>query len=458
MQRSAMVLKRVRRGARNVPIATLRSHARWWRAKLTPLSRFSHRKRTSPPTALLLAPSFPPHVSGGTYRPLSLAQHGPRLGWDMVVVGSESREPPGAAAQQLIASVPPEVSVTRTPRVSRYRHARLLPRIDGSFGAALATIDAARDAIGSRNPTVVIASGPPFNTFVAGYYLAKAYRCRLVLDYRDEWTECPFDFVEARGSDRFWEKRCLRAADLVVFVTESQLEHHLRAFPNVARARCVVIPNGWDHEGVDGDRPVPVASSNSQVALSFIGGLGSFAEPGVFVSAVEDVLRRRPDLAQTLRLRFVGKKDPQTASELGRFAFPEVLDLVDHVPVPDAISAMRSSAALLLLNPPAFARYLPGKLFNYIASGRPVLVFGDGGEVAALVRQLGAGVVFPADADALERALDDIVNGTFARQRGDGIEEWLSTHSRTSMAERYFNELEEVSLNRGAWPSSSRTR
>jgi len=187
---------------------------------------------------------------------------------------------------------------------------------------------------------VVLASGPPFHSFVAGYYLAQAYRCRLVLDYRDEWTECPFDFVEADGSDRFWEKRCLRAADLVVFVTQSQLEHHLRAFPFVPRARCVVIPNGWDHEAGDGDRPMPIASPTSPVTLSFVGGLGSFAEPGVFLSAVEDVLRRRPDLAQTLRFRFIGKKDLGAADELGRFAFPEALDLVDHVPVPDAISAM----------------------------------------------------------------------------------------------------------------------
>jgi glycosyltransferase involved in cell wall biosynthesis len=436
-----MVLERFRRAARDVPIDTVRAHARWWRAELASLSGLSRRKPGSTRTALLLAPSFPPHVSGGSYRPLSLAQHGPRLGWDMVVVGPGSENLPDAVAQQLLASVPSSVLVAQMPPESGYARARLLPRIDGKFHEALAMVDAARRALGSRRPTVVIASGPPFHAFVAGYYLAKVYRCRLVLDYRDEWTECPFDFVNADGSDHFWEKRCLRAADLAVFVTRSQLEHHMRTFPFVQRDRCVVIPNGWDDEGVDWDRPVQTTAPDRRVTLSFVGGLGPFAEPGVFVSALADVLRRRPDLATSIRLRLVGKKDHGVADELGRFPFPEVIDLVDHVPVPDAISAMRSSTALLLLNPPTFERSITGKLLNYIASGRPVLVFGEGGEIAALVGELGAGVVIPANSEALERALDDIVNGTFGPERGDGIDEWLATHSRTAIAERYFNEL-----------------
>lgn len=430
-----------------MPRDTLRGYARWAGLEI---SRFTRRKRVrTARAALLIAPSFPPPVHGGSYRPLALAQHGPQLGWNMVVIGLSTWESTTESAEQLLETVPPDVVVARVPLVSRYSHARLMPHLDGTFRAALATIDAARLAVGANNPSVVIASGPQFNAFVAGYFLANAFGCSLVLDYRDEWTECPFDFVEAHRSDRFWEKRCLRAADLIVFVTESQLEHHLRVFPFVPRARCVVIPNGWDHEASDGDQRVPIAAPHSKVTLSFVGGLGSFAEPGVFLSAAEAVLRRRPDLAQVVQLRFLGTKDPRSAEEVARFAFPAVLDLVDPVPVPDSIATMRSSTALLSLNPPALGRSLTGKLFNYIASGRPVLVFGEGGEIATLVRELGVGVVIPADDAALEQALDDMVRGTFGAERADGITEWLATHRRATVAERFFHELEALRTSSG---------
>jgi glycosyltransferase involved in cell wall biosynthesis len=81
---------------------------------------------------------------------------------------------------------------------------------------------------------------------------------------------------------------------------------------------------------------------------------------------------------------------------------------------------------------------------NYIASGRPVLVFGEGGEGASLVQELDAGVVITADADALEGALDSIVNGTFGPERVNGIDQWLAENSRTAMAERYFQGLDRL--------------
>src|SRR5690606_33567275 len=102
----------------------------------------------------------------------------------------------------------------------------------------------------NTRPKVVIATGPPFHSFVAGVLLSRMWRVPLVLDYRDEWTECPFPFVQLGNADHFWERRVNAHADRIVLVTQSQLEHHARAFPNAfanaSRERMVVIPNGWE--------------------------------------------------------------------------------------------------------------------------------------------------------------------------------------------------------------------
>jgi glycosyltransferase involved in cell wall biosynthesis len=278
---------------------------------------------------------------------------------------------------------------------------------------------------------------------MAGYYLRREFGCGLVLDYRDEWTECPFDFVMPGTSDRSWEERCLRAADRVVFTTRSQLEHQLEVFKGLSYGKCAVIPNGWgaDDSLAEGPPSAPVGKAGSaRYDLSFIGTSGSWTMPGAFLEVLDQVLRRRPDLGQTLRLRFIGRKCEGAIDQLKHFSYQETLDVIEEVPQPAALQMMRSSAALLLLNEPRLSRYLPGKLYEYIAARRPVLVFGEGGEVAGLIRRLGAGVVVPKNNPAaLEHAIDRIVSGNLKAPSGASIATWLSNHTRERMARRFFD-------------------
>jgi hypothetical protein len=111
---------------------------------------------------------------------------------------------------------------------------------------------------------------------------------------------------------------------------------------------------------------------------------------------------------------------------------------------------MRSADALLVINKPSLNRYLPGKLYEYLAVETPVLVYGDGGEVPSLIRRFDAGcVVATGDVEGLEAAL-----GTLRHKRGSsrvhGVHEWLSSHTREHLSRRFVDLLEEVAgLTRG---------
>jgi len=78
------------------------------------LGRGARRPHPQAPTALLLAWFFPPVVSGGTYRPLSLVRYGARLGWQFAVLGSS--RPTSAAGEHLLQRVPANVKVARIDR------------------------------------------------------------------------------------------------------------------------------------------------------------------------------------------------------------------------------------------------------------------------------------------------------------------------------------------------------
>lgn len=107
---------------------------------------------------------------------------------------------------------------------------------------------------------------------------------------------------------------------------------------------------------------------------------------------------------------------------------------------------MRKSRALLILNPLSLNRYIPGKLFDYVAAGSPILVYGSGGEVARVIDELDAGRVVPeGDAVALADAINWIVeaaNQVNLQKR----EAWLAAHHRKSLANQLLDHLESIAV------------
>jgi hypothetical protein len=371
-------------------------------------------------------------------------RYGVAKGWKVSVLAGALEGEPTPAGAYLLGKVPDPDAVTYVRPPALTPAWGWFPRINGGFPAALRMVAVAAEKWRDRPPGVVLASGPPFHSFVAAYYIARMFRAKLALDYRDEWTESPFDFPVLGNVDRKWEARCLARADRVFFTTPSMQAHQVKAFPMLDPAKCRVIFNGWEPEDAPAPRPVS-APPEGEISVSFVGILGSHCLPGAFLKSVEEVLARRPDLRKRVRLRFVGTKDPEAAAQLRAFRYPERLSAVDQVPKPDAVALMKQSSALLLLNDPNFERYIPGKLYDYLAAGRPVLVFGRGGEIERLVTELRAGLCVDAGAgEGLEKALDALGDPAHAGPDRAFVETWLAGRTRRTLAEEMLAELESL--------------
>lgn len=396
---------------------------------------------------VLLAWEFPPAVTGGVYRPLSIAKYAALAGWETAVLTGPAPTPASPAGQYLAQAIPEAVTVHRIPAAERGPHPWPLPEIDGGVLNALAVYEAGC-ALLERGPAgIVVASGPPFHSFVAGMWLAHRFGWRLVLDYRDEWTQSPFAFVGKNSSNRAAERRCLRRADLVVFTTDSQLREQKRAFSELRGTPCATVPNGWEPSDFVApetlSREPAAADTAADLTVGYFGNLGAMVDPAEFLRTLSNVLDRSPDLRARLRVRFVGTKSPAALAQLRQFPYRETLELVDHVPKREACRMMQSVAALLLLNSPGVHRYIQGKLYDYMASGTPILVFGEGGEMAEVVRSQGAGpIVGTRDAVALEQALRGIES--FARPAGPRVREWLESRRRELVAAQMLQMLDQI--------------
>lgn len=283
------------------------------------------------------------------------------------------------------------------------------PSLDGGFTNIDAIIDAAIAATRGSVPDLVHATGPTFAEFIAAMALANRWRVPYSLDYRDEWSESPFTFVHHGNSDRFWEHQVLGRASLVTFTTEAQLEHQLKAFPALDRGITAVVGNGWDEEAAKGARPQDGDAPAARASVGYIGNLGHHCDVPEFLATLRSALDILADLKSRIAIDFVGVKSDVERRLLSSFDEPEMLRDIPQVPLTTAQAMMRRSSALLLFNPPLLARYIPGKAYEYIATGRPILLYGEGGELDRLLADYPAAIrVRRGDATGLSKALGHI--------------------------------------------------
>jgi glycosyltransferase involved in cell wall biosynthesis len=267
----------------------------------------------------------------------------------------------------------------------------------------------------------------------------------LILDYRDEWSECPFDFVDHSGQDRYWEARCLASAQAVIFTTESHRRHQLSVFGELSATDVRVIPNGWEPSDFAEVTPTRVPpQTHGSIALAHVGALGGHTPPDAFLRDLDAVLERDTLLRSRVRLLLVGRKSPASRDAVDAFKWHESIESVEHVGKREAITRMREASGLLLLSNADLARYLPGKLFDYFAAGRQIIVHGTEGESSDLVehRQRGR-FCRVGDIEALAAALHGL--SAPAENPGDtAAEEWLMEYRRDVLARRVFDVVEDV--------------
>jgi glycosyltransferase involved in cell wall biosynthesis len=168
------------------------------------------------------------------------------------------------------------------------------------------------------------------------------------------------------------------------------------------------------------------------------------ADPQPFLDTLSKILDSSPRLREQIKFQCIGLKSPDSMAKLSVFKYQENLQLIEHLPKQYGCQVMQSVDLLLILNPPTIHRYIQGKLYEYIASGTPVLVFGRGGEMADIVSSLDAGIIVD---DKVENELAHVLNNfnSQIRPRNSAkIDQWLKSRQRNVLALSMFEHLDKL--------------
>jgi glycosyltransferase involved in cell wall biosynthesis len=328
---------------------------------------------------LIFAYHYPPENAIGGARPYRFSKYLSRLGYSCRVFTAADQ----AGRNDPTAEYVPDPFVTCPRHSVSYQVERavrkfLLPGDVGmhwSYHASRAACACIRAHRGAR--VTIFSSFPPLGAHLAGWQLARHNKLAWVADCRDpladEFTN-PRRILSQKRVYRWLERIVAQRADAVIANTDAALVQWQEKFP-LAKNKFHLIWNGFDPE--KRVRPLPIVSRGCKL-LSHVGELYQGRDATPILESIARLIATNRLPAGSVRVRMIGTAETRClpAPEFIRSAQSEGwLDLVTaQIPHEEALLATQTSSALLLLQSQS-ASQVPGKLFEYLQIGRPILAF-----------------------------------------------------------------------------------
>ena len=271
---------------------------------------------------------------------------------------------------------------------------------------------AAKRLIAEENISQVITTGPPHSTHLVGMRLKKAFPDIFWLaDFRDPWVNMYYNKHLLRTpmawkKDRQLETRVLNTADKVVVVSGGVKQE----FEDRARSISLVM-NGYDEHDFAKN---PQSQKEDHFIVSYT---GNFTDNQIFDSiweAFAAVIERHP-LGDKVRFRFTGNVSENIQGIMDDYCLSPHLEVFPYCPHDEAVEKMVDSDLLLLPIPLSEKNHtiIPAKLFEYLASGSPILAIGppEGFSSDVLQRSERAPMLDYSD----QKAMEDLISKALSK-------------------------------------------
>ncbi|OCB78494.1 glycosyltransferase family 4 protein [Flavobacterium crassostreae] len=244
--------------------------------------------------------------------------------------------------------------------------------------------------IATHNIETIITSGPPHSLHLIGLELKKKLALNWIADFRDPWTTIGYHkslrlsgFAAAKHKKL--EKKVLHAADTILVTSKTtKLE-----FQAITTKPIAVLTNGYDVELVQNE------ALDTAFSLAHIGSFLSERNPMILWESIQELLTEIPNFKNHLEIKLIGAISQEVLATIARFDLNTYVNNLGYVSHSEAIAHQKKSQVLLLIeiDSPDTKSIIPGKLFEYMVSNRPILALGPkGSDFAEIITNTNTGV------------------------------------------------------------------
>lgn len=281
---------------------------------------------------------------------------------------------------------------------------------------------------------VVLISCPPFHQAMAGILLKRLFDIKVVVDYRDAWSLNPYyqslDWFHQciLAGDKIVEQFLLRNTDLLIVTHQTMKDRYLDKF-DFLKNRIEVVYNGFDPESIGPDQ-------NDLFPEFTILHLGDFyvkqktRDPGLFLQALRKFISQENIVPGRLRVLFMGEKYEEVEKTISSLDLSSYVSCLDRVPHDIAMKYLNKSHVLLLLET---GDVMTTKVFEYLATGKPILASIKEGEVKDLIEKFSrhSYILTNPDLHGLMAAIENCYKN-YSRDRYEPDESFIAFYNRKS--------------------------
>ena len=249
----------------------------------------------------------------------------------------------------------------------------------------------AKKIISEYKIETVITTSPPHSTQLIGLKLKKQLNINWIADFRDPWTDIYYykDLLHTRlvkKIDKKKEGEVLEKADKVIVVGKSLKENF---YNKINQEKFVIITNGYDDEDFEEHKHV----RPEKFTIIYTGTLSDQYNVAAFIEVCEAIKSKGVDFI----IRFIGNVAESKLNEFKNVGLLDNVEIVNYVPHQESIKYLYNSSALLLVIPDFNGNkgILTGKLFEYLASGIPIVGIGPtDGDASEIIDECEVGQMF----------------------------------------------------------------
>ena len=388
---------------------------------------------------LLISYYWPPSGGSGVQRPVKFVKHLPSFGIDTTVYTVENGEFP-TLDNSLLKDIPESVKVIKRKIFEPYAVFKL---ISGNKKQKISSNALAENSkkgllgklavwvrsnffipdarmfwikpsvkfltkyINDNNITHVITTGPPHSLHVIGLNLKKKTDIKWIADFRDPWTEIEYfgelslmNFALKKHQDL--EKETLSLADQIVVTAPGTKQGFLKTLNKPEKYH--VITNGFDKDDFEGIKP----KKKNGYTICYTGYLRKNQNYEVFWKAIGSLIHEKQ---LDIHIEIIGKQDIGVLEIIKDLNLEKNVTIKGFIPHNEVLVEMLSADMLYmaLYDVHNGGSIIPGKLFEYLASKKPILAIGEvNSDVNTILNQTNAGEVFSSnDIEGVTQFIND---------------------------------------------------
>ena len=246
--------------------------------------------------------------------------------------------------------------------------------------------------ISENNIDTIITSGPPHSLHLIGLELKQKLGVKWFADFRDPWTTIGYHKAlrlsnYAANKHKKLERRVLNTADTIIVTSNTTKKE----FEAITKKPIAVITNGYDTENI------AKQALDTKFTLAHIGSFLSERNPQLLWESLVELVQEIPDFKTHLEIKLIGAVSQEVLETINEFGLDSYLNNLGYVSHSEAIAHQRKSQVLLLIeiNSEDTKSIIPGKLFEYMVSGRPIIAIGpQGSDFSEIISTTNTGVFF----------------------------------------------------------------